>query len=69
MDPKIHAVRELAREFHAVFVPLDGILNAISIKTGPQYLTGDDGVHPTIAGHGVIAKSWLEAAGADGRLI
>ncbi|RYM06522.1 GDSL family lipase [Sporolactobacillus sp. THM7-7] len=61
LDPKIHTVRELAAEYQAVFVPLDGIMNSVCVRTGAKYLTGDDGVHPTSAGHGVIAKAWLDA--------
>lgn len=60
LDPRIQAVRRLAEEFADDYIPLDGIMNALSIKTGCPYLTGDDGVHPTVAGHGVIAKAWLD---------
>lgn len=61
LDPRIQIVRRLATEFAVDFIPLDGLLNSIGMRTGFQYLTGDDGVHPTVAGHGMIAKAWLEA--------
>lgn len=62
LDPKIHAVRELAAEFEAKLVPLDGIFNSIALKNGPDYWT-TDGVHANEAGQGVIAKAWLESVG------
>lgn len=60
LDPRIQIVRKLANEFAIEFIPLDGILNSLGMKTGYTYLTGDDGVHPTVAGHGVIAEEWLK---------
>ncbi|MBC2074716.1 SGNH/GDSL hydrolase family protein [Listeria marthii] len=59
LDPKIGAVRELAAEFGATLIPLDGLMNALAIKHGPTYLA-EDGVHPTKAGHERIASIWLE---------
>ena len=62
LDPKIHVARKLACEFAAAYVPLDGIFAAASVDREHSFWAGD-GVHPTPAGHGLIAKSWLEAAG------
>ncbi|WP_270994556.1 SGNH/GDSL hydrolase family protein [Listeria seeligeri] len=59
LDPKIGAVRELAAEFGATLIPLDGLINALAVKHGPTYLA-EDGVHPTKAGHEAIASIWLE---------
>ncbi|MBF2630154.1 SGNH/GDSL hydrolase family protein [Listeria seeligeri] len=59
LDPKIGAVRELAAEFGAILIPLDGLMNALAVKHGPTYLA-EDGVHPTKAGHEAIASIWLE---------
>ncbi|KKD44989.1 SGNH/GDSL hydrolase family protein [Listeria seeligeri] len=59
LDPKIGAVRELAAEFGATLIPLDGLMNALAVKHGPTYLA-EDGVHPTKAGHEAIASTWLE---------
>lgn len=61
LDPRIQVIRQLAGEFAVDYIPLDGRLNALGMKTGYAFLTGDDGVHPTVAGHGVIAQAWLEA--------
>ena len=58
LDPKIAVCRDLACEFAALCVPLDGIFNAAATRTGPAYWA-PDGVHPSVAGHGLIAESWL----------
>lgn len=63
LDPRIQIVRRLANEYHAAFVPLDGILNAKGIENGFQTYTGDDGVHPTLAGHAAIAEAWIQYVG------
>ncbi len=63
LDPKIHVVRELAREYGALLVPLDGLFAAASMKAEPAFWAGD-GVHPSSAGHALIADAWLKAVGA-----
>ncbi|OXM85751.1 SGNH/GDSL hydrolase family protein [Paenibacillus rigui] len=60
LDPKIHIVRDLAREFNALLVPLDGLLAQASTLAPPGFWA-PDGVHPTPAGHALIAKAWLKA--------
>ncbi|MFY1069278.1 SGNH/GDSL hydrolase family protein [Enterococcus sp. AD013-P3] len=60
LDPKIQILRNLACEFHCELLCLDGRLNETAAITGPQYLTGIDGVHPTATGHGVIAGAVSE---------
>ncbi len=63
LDPKIEIVNNLAKKFKTVLVPLDKIMNKASKIKSPDFWTGD-GVHPTHAGHSLIAKSWLEAVEA-----
>lgn len=63
LDPKIHAVRRLAREFDAVFIPLDGIFAQAAAKREPSFWL-PDGVHPSPAGHALIARAWLQAVKA-----
>lgn len=63
LDPKIHIVRRLAREFNALYIPLDGIFAQYYTYRPPEFWS-TDGVHPTKAGHAVIAKAWMEAVGA-----
>jgi acyl-CoA thioesterase-1 len=60
LDPKIHVARELAREFNAIYIPLDGIFAAAAAKREPMFWA-PDGVHPSLAGHALIAQEWLKA--------
>lgn len=64
LDPKINVVRELAREFGALLVPLDGLFAQASMLAAPSYWA-PDGVHPTPAGHALIANAWLKTVGAS----
>jgi lysophospholipase L1-like esterase len=63
LDPKIAVVRELAREYGAQLVPLDGLFAAASMRAEPRYWA-HDGVHPSPAGHALIAQAWLQAVRA-----
>lgn len=63
LDPKITVVRQLAREFGALYVPLDGIFAAAATQR-PMEFWAYDGVHPTHAGHALIAQHWLRSVGA-----
>jgi lysophospholipase L1-like esterase len=62
LDPKIQVVRELAREFGALLVPLDGLFAQASMRAEPASWA-PDGVHPSPAGHALIAQAWLRAIG------
>ncbi|MGM1049569.1 MAG: SGNH/GDSL hydrolase family protein [Bacillota bacterium] len=62
LDPKITAVRELAAEFDALLVPLDGLFAAAAARREPAYWA-PDGVHPSPAGHSLIARAWMETMG------
>lgn len=64
LDPKIQVARSLAREFGALYVPLDGLFAAACTRQAPAVWAAD-GVHPTPAGHALIARAWLEAVGRD----
>lgn len=64
LDPKINVVRELAREFGALLVPLDGLFAQASARAEAASWAYD-GVHPTPAGHALIAKAWLQAVGVN----
>ena len=60
LNPKIEVVRDMAREFEAILVPLDGIFAAASAKREPEFWA-HDGVHPSPAGHALIARAWIDA--------
>lgn len=61
LDPRINAVRDLAGEFGALLLPLDGCF-AEAAKIRPAEFWLPDGVHPSAAGHGLIAREWLRLA-------
>ena len=63
LDPKIQVVRQLAREFGALLAPLDGLFAAAATQREPAFWAAD-GVHPTPAGHALIAQAWLRAVRA-----
>lgn len=66
LDPKITIVRELAREYGALLVPLDGLFAAASMRAESSYWA-HDGVHPSPAGHALIAQAWLQTVEAGNR--
>jgi lysophospholipase L1-like esterase len=61
LNPKIDVVRKLAIEFETELIPLDGIF-AEAATTAPAAYWAHDGVHPSAAGHALIADAWLERA-------
>ena len=63
LDPKIDAARRLASEFHAIYVPLDGLFAQAATQAAPAFWA-EDGVHPTVAGHALMAQAWLRAVKA-----
>ena len=63
LDPKIGVARELACEFKALYVPLDGLFAVAAARREASFWAGD-GVHPSQAGHALIAHAWMQAVGA-----
>jgi len=59
LDPRIAAVRDLAREFRARLLPMDGLFAQAACRQGMTYWLAD-GIHPTPAGHALIAEAWVE---------
>ncbi len=59
LDAKIAAIRQLAQEYRAWFVPLDGLFAQAATQRQPDFWT-PDGVHPSPAGHALIAHAWLK---------
>ncbi|WP_341482578.1 hypothetical protein [Paenibacillus pseudetheri] len=60
-------VKQLAEEFNAVFVPLQGAFDAATHRTDVAYWLWD-GVHPTAAGHDLITGEWLKIVEKSGLL-
>jgi lysophospholipase L1-like esterase len=52
--------RKLAKEFDAIFVPLQEKFDEAMQLREPSYWIWD-GTHPTEAGHAIIAREWLKA--------
>ncbi len=59
LNPKIKIVHKLSEEFCTLLLPLDKIFRE-SCSLHPPGYWAPDGVHPTQAGHALIAKSWIE---------
>jgi lysophospholipase L1-like esterase len=57
LDPKIEVVRRLATEYGAILVPADVEFTKQAAIVGATTLA-DDGVHPTAAGHRLLADLW-----------
>lgn len=60
-------VRGLAAEFDALHVPLQAAFEEATQRAEASYWLWD-GVHPTAAGHDLIARKWLEIVGRSGWL-
>ena len=60
MDERRAVVKDLAKEFGTVFIPVQSILND-ALKRAPQEYWLKDGVHPLPAGHALISQAWIEA--------
>ncbi|MGG6313468.1 SGNH/GDSL hydrolase family protein [Paenibacillus macerans] len=60
-----NAVRRLAEAFGAVHVPLQDAFEAAAQRTDAAYWLWD-GVHPTAAGHDLLAERWLEVVERSG---
>ena len=56
----IDTVDNLAKQFDAVLVPMQELINK-KIKQVPSYNWSDDMVHPYLWAHAWIAQCWLEA--------
>jgi lysophospholipase L1-like esterase len=54
------AARRLAEAFGATFVPFQAAFDEAARKAPPEYWA-PDGVHPTMAGHHLMAQTWLKA--------
>lgn len=67
LSPRIDAIRQIAIDFSAVYVPLDGIFASKAAQISPEILL-PDGVHPSLLGHKIIAQAWLDHVETKGIL-
>ena len=63
LDVRRQMVRQLAKDFDAVFVPFQEAFDAACQRAAPRYWA-HDGVHPSPAGHHLMAQTWFEAVNA-----
>jgi acyl-CoA thioesterase I len=61
VEARIRIVRELARQFGYPCLGLDGIFARAATRRPMDYWC-PDGVHPTPAGHALIAEHWVKLA-------
>lgn len=59
MDEYRSIVRELAHTYNTLFVPLQEVFDQAAEKVTPEYWIWD-GIHPTAAGHQLIADEWIK---------
>ena len=62
LDPKIGIIRNLADEFDAIWVDFDAAFVSAQRRHIPAYWA-EDGVHPSGAGHALMAETWLGIIG------
>jgi len=59
MDQRRAIVRGLAKTVDAILVPFQGVLRE-ALRQAPAEYWAADGVHPTPAGHRLLADCWLQ---------
>jgi lysophospholipase L1-like esterase len=59
-DERRAAAARVARQANATFVPMQATFTELAARTSPEYWAAD-GVHPTPAGHGLMAERWRRA--------
>ena len=64
LNAKIAVAKKLAKEFNAIYIPMEDIFQELC-KIQPASYWAEDGVHPTMAGHGIITKEYLKVFGID----
>ena len=62
LDERAACVAELARKYDAVYVPTREVQKE-ALRTAPEVKWTLDGCHPSVAGHALLAATWLKAVG------
>ena len=63
LDPRIELTHQLAKQYQAILIPTDQLFAKVTNQQPKEFWTAD-GVHPTPAGHAIIAQAWLDAVKA-----
>jgi len=61
-DRRRATARKLADEFKLEFVPFQAMFDKATQSTAPAFWA-EDGVHPTIPGHALMAQTWRDVVG------
>ena len=64
LKPYNQAIRDLAKEFDALLVPMNTEWHR-TLAARPECTWTTDGVHPLPAGHGLMARIWLDTVGFE----
>lgn len=64
IDERCRVVAELCQEFDATLVPFQAEFDAALLREDAGYWA-EDGVHPTMAGHHLLADCWMRHAFAS----
>lgn len=59
LDPKLDVIRRIAGDFELTSIPLDWVFTEAIQNVNPEYWA-PDGVHPSLAGHGLIANELIK---------
>jgi lysophospholipase L1-like esterase len=59
MEKKQEVVQRLSKEYRTIFVPLQKVFQEAATRASADYWVWD-GIHPTVAGHELIAQEWLK---------
>jgi len=60
LDERTKLVHAIAKDYADAFVPYQSVFNEAIKRAEPTYWASD-GVHPTLAGHQLMADAWLKA--------
>lgn len=63
LDPKIGILKQLALEYGTVWVDFDAAFVSAQKRCDIPSYWAFDGVHPTLAGHALMAETWMVRVG------
>ncbi|MEM1099890.1 MAG: lipolytic protein G-D-S-L family, partial [Planctomycetota bacterium] len=64
IDERIKLVHAIADDYADAFVPFQSVFDEALADAEPAYWA-PDGVHPSLAGHQLMADAWLKAVKAS----
>jgi len=66
IDAHRAAAKRVAETVGAIWVPFQTAFDDAITESTPAEFWARDGVHPTMAGHALMAQTWIEATGLSG---